>query len=197
MNQPTRILLAVFAVGLLAGLVGVLTFAFFTDTATNPTNVFSTGKVDISNSQEGTAIVAATGMAPGDKVTQPLTVSNIGSLQLHYYVTSMADNTDGKALRAQLDLTIKTGVATCTNAGFGLSGTVIYGPGDLGADPAITVIGNPLPGWQTGDRVLNASPASEVLCFQVELPSSTGNTYQDATTTAEFTFYAEQRANNP
>jgi hypothetical protein len=90
-------------------------------------------------------------------------------------------------------------VTTCDNDDFDTDGTVLYGPGglpgDLGSDPAINVIGDPAQHAQSGDRTLAAS-ANEVLCFQVELPSSTGDAYQNATTTATFTFYAEQTANN-
>jgi hypothetical protein len=38
---------------------------------------------------------------------------------------------------------------------------------------------------------------SETLCFRVNLPLATGNGFQSATTTATFTFDAEQTANNP
>src|SRR3972149_3789375 len=105
-------------VALFGALVGVVSVAVFTDTAANPTNQFTTGTVDISNSSEGSAIIVYSGMAPGDSVTQPLTVSNDGTLELRYAVTSLATNTDSKGLRAQLDLRIKSGVTTCTNAEF-------------------------------------------------------------------------------
>jgi hypothetical protein len=36
-----------------------------------------------------------------------------------------------------------------------------------------------------------------VLCFNVSLPSSTGNTYQGLTSTATFAFGAEQTSSNP
>jgi hypothetical protein len=187
-------------------IVGVLTafgtfgaLSVFTSTAEVPSNAFTTGTVKISTSSDDIALITYSGMTPGDKVTQPLTVTNTGSLQLRYAVTSLATNTDSKGLRSQLDLTIKSGVTTCTNAGFDTDGTVIYGPGglpgDLGSDPAINVIGDPAQHAQGGERTLAAS-ANEVLCFHVELPSGTGNAYQNATTTATFTFYAEQTANN-
>jgi spore coat-associated protein N len=181
---------------LLSGLAAFGTLSVFTDTASVPDNAFDTGTVDISTSP-ASALVTFSNMAPGDKVTAPITVSNDGSLQLRYAVASVADDTDNKHLRTQLDLTIKELVTTCTNAGFDSDGSVVYGPADLGGDsPGINVIGDPTQGEDTGDRVLDASD-SEVLCFQVVLPSSTGNAYQDATTTATFTFYAEQTTNNP
>jgi len=190
-----KILFTLIAVGTLSAMSGMGGLAVFTDQAANDANTFTTGTLDISTSP-ATAFITFNDMVPGDEVTQPLTVSNDGSLELRYAVTSLATNTDSKGLRTQLDLRIKSGVTTCTNGGFDTDGTVLYGPGDLGSDPATNVIGDPAQGADSGDRVLAAS-GSEVLCFNVELPLSTGDAYQDAATTATFTFEAEQTTNNP
>jgi predicted ribosomally synthesized peptide with SipW-like signal peptide len=173
-------------------LLSISVLAVFTDTASVPANTFTTGTVDISTSPT-TALVTFNAMAPGDQVTAPLTVSNAGTMQLRYAVTS---TTTENVLAAALDLTVKSGVATCDNAGFGVDGTVVYATGDLGNTTAVNVIGNPAQGSQAGDRTLNAS-ASEVLCFNVSLPLSTGNASQGVTSTAIFAFAAEQTANNP
>jgi hypothetical protein len=178
----------------LATVLVVVTGAIFTDSQAVGSNTFTTGTVDLSASP-ASAAVTFDGMLPGDTVTSPITVSNDGTVQYRYAVTSTATNADSKALMAQLDMTIKSGVTTCSTGGFGTDGTVLYGPGDLGSVAGINVIGDPAQGAQTGDRTLAAS-ASEVLCIQVSLPSSTGNAYQDATTTATLTFNAEQVANN-
>jgi predicted ribosomally synthesized peptide with SipW-like signal peptide len=188
----SRILFVLLVVGVVAASLGVASNAIWTDSQDVDANVFSTGTIDISTNPT-TALVTFTGMAPGDQVTNPITVTNAGSLQLRYAVTS---DTTEDTLAAQLDLTMKTGVTTCTNVGFDTDGTVIYGPGDLGSTAGTNVIGDPTPGEDTGDRTLNAS-ANEVLCFNVELPSSTGNSFQGLTSTATFTFAAEQTANNP
>jgi hypothetical protein len=132
-------------------------------------------------------------MAPGDQVTNPLTVTNAGTLDLRYAVTS---TTTENTLAAELDLTIKSGVATCTNAGFAGSGTVVYSTADLGNTAGINVIGNPAQGSQAGDRTLAAS-ANEVLCFNVSLPLAATNAAQGQTTTATLAFAAEQTSNNP
>ena len=175
-----------------AALLSLSVLALFTDTASVPGNTFSTGTVDISTSPTS-ALVTFSGMAPGDQVTNPITVTNAGTLALRYAVTS---TTTENTLAAQLDLTIKSGVTTCTNAGFGTDGTVRYGAADLGSTTGINVIGDPTQGAQAGDRTLAAS-ASEILCFNVSLPSGTGNAYQGLTSTATFAFQAEQTANNP
>jgi len=187
-----KIAATVAIVGLLAGLGAFGAFSIFTSTASVPGNAFTTGTVVISTSPTS-ALVTYSNMAPGDVVTAPLTVTNGGSLALRYAVTS---TTTEDTLAAQLDLTIKSGVTTCDDTGFGVDGTTIYGPGDLGSTAGINVIGNPAQGPDTGDRTLTAS-ANEVLCFQVSLPSDTGDTYQNVTTTATFSFDAEQTLNNP
>src|SRR4030042_1003537 len=187
-----RILATLVVVSVLASFAVFGSFAIFTDTQSVPNNAFSTGTVDISTNVT-TALVTYSGMAPGDQVTNPITVTNAGTLQLRYAVTS---TTTENVLAAQLDLTIKTGVTTCTNAGFDTDGTAIYGPADLGSVADTDVIGDPAQGADTGDRTLNAS-ANETLCFNVELPSSTGDGYQGLDTTATLAFQAEQTSSNP
>jgi predicted ribosomally synthesized peptide with SipW-like signal peptide len=179
-----KILFTLIAVGLLSAVTGLGGLAVFTDQAVNDANTFTTGTVDISTSP-ATAFITYSDMAPGDEVTEPLTVSNDGSLELRYDITS---TTTEDTLAAQLDLTIKSGVTTCTNAGFDTDGTVVYGAADLGSVAGIEV---------ASDRVLAASPTNEVLCFNVELPLTTGDAFQGLTTTATFTFDAEQTINNP
>ena len=176
-----------------AGTTMGLTFsgAVFTDTEVLASNTFSSGTVLLSTSPTS-AVVALSGMAPGSTVTGAVTVSNDGSLELRY---AMASQTTEAALAAQLDMTVKTGVTTCTTAGFGTDGTVVYGPGDLGGTTEVAVLGDKTTGAQAGDRTLGAS-ASETLCVQVTLPISTGNAFQGLTSTATFSFYAEQTASN-
>jgi spore coat-associated protein N len=184
----TQMLPVVLAISLLASLVGVVSVAVFTSVATNPTNTFSAGTVVISTSP-ASAFITYSNMAPGDSVTSALTVTNGGTLELRYAMTTSADNTDLKALRDQLVLTIKTKTANPCST---FDGTQLY-TGTLNSG----FIGSPTPGFQAGDRTLAPTPANEVLCFRVQLPIGTGDTFQGATTTATFTFNAEQTVNNP
>jgi len=186
-----KLLATVAVLALFVSVISLGVLALFTDTASVPGNTFSTGTVDISTAPSS-ALVTFSGMAPGDQVTNPITVTNAGTLQLRYAVTS---TTTENTLAAQLDLTIKSGVTTCTNAGFSVDGTVVYATGDLGSTTGVNVIGNPAQGFQANDRTLNAS-ANEVLCFNVSLPLATGNAFQGLSTTATFAFQAEQTANN-
>ena len=185
--MATIVVLAAFV-----ALLSISVLALFTDTASVPGNTFSTGTVDITTSPT-TALVTFSAMAPGDQVTAPVTVTNAGTLQLRYAVTS---TTTEDVLAAELDLTIKSGVTTCTNGGFGADGTVVYAAADLGSTTGINVVGDPAQGAQAGDRTLNAS-ANEILCFNVSLPTSATNAAQGLTTTATFAFEAEQTSSNP
>ena len=190
MRSYRLFLCAVALLGALTGLVDNGTYASFRSTAASSTNVFTAGTVDIANSP-ASALVAIGDMVPGETVTAPLTVGNSGTLQLRYAVTSTVTNPDGKAIGAQLTLTIKTGVTACTNAGFGSTGSVVYGSAALGTiGSTINLIGTPA-SFPNGGRTVNAS-ANETLCFQVGLPSTTGASFQGGATTATFAFSAQQ-----
>jgi len=182
-----KVWIALLAVGVVAGAPWALTHAIFSDSVAVASNAFSTGNVDISSSPTS-ALVSFSGMAPGDKVTAPITISNAGTLQLRYAMTTSISGST--ILSDGLTLTVKSGVTTCSNAAFGTDGAQIYnGSVTAGA------IGDTAQGSQAGDRTLNAS-ASEALCFQVELPTSATNSLQSLAATATFTFGAEQTANN-
>ncbi len=186
-----KILVAAAVVGLAGAFFGSGGLALFTDTASVGSNTFSTGTVDITTSPT-TALVTFSAMAPGDQVTAPITVTNAGTLALRYALTN---TTTENVLAAALDLTIKSGVTTCTSAGFTATGTVVYATGDLGSTTGVNTIGSPATGAQAGDRVL-AAAGSEILCFNVSLPLATSNASQALTTTATLAFAAEQTANN-
>ena len=187
-----RMLILAVILVIVGAFIGSRGLAVFTSTANVGSNTFSTGTVTLTTSPT-TALVTFSTMAPGDQVTAPITVTNGGTLDLRYAVTSTTTET---ALAAQLSLTIKSGVTTCTNAGFGSTGTVVYGAGILGTTTGTNVIGNPTQGQQAGDRTLTAG-TPETLCFNVSLPLASGNTFQNLTDTATFAFQGEQTKNTP
>ena len=192
-------------VAVLVALVGVAansgTLAVFTDAAPSNNNTFTTGTLDLKLSDNNetdldsvSTSVTFTAMAPGDTVTDRIVPKNTGSLALRYAISASATNADSKGLKDQLVLTIKTIDVTtpgipCDN----FDGTQLY-TGDTDST-AGKLVGDNTQGAQAGDRTL-AAAASETLCFRVNLPLSTGNTFQNATTTVTFTFDAEQTANN-
>lgn len=189
-----RLLAAIGIAGLSLVTVGTLTTgAIFTDSQDLGANSFTTGTL-VLGLNPVSALFAVTNMAPGDTVSKPLTVSDAGTLGLRYATTATATNADAKGLRSQLRFTVYSGVsaANCT-AGTTTGGTVLYGPGAIGA--AANVFGDVSQGAQPGDRALGAG-AGETLCFVADLPLSTDNTFQAASTTVTFTFAAEQTKNN-
>jgi predicted ribosomally synthesized peptide with SipW-like signal peptide len=161
---------------------GASTLAIFTDSA-DASAAFSTGTVDLT-AAPGT-VFTATGIYPGDSGSQTLTVANGGTGTLRYAMSTSASNADGLALAAELELTITAGA--CPGAG-----APLYGAAALGS----AGFGDAAQGAQAGDRTL-AGAASEDICFAWSLPSSTGDAFQGAATTATFNFAAEQTANNP
>jgi predicted ribosomally synthesized peptide with SipW-like signal peptide len=188
----SRILVVLLVTGVVAASLGVASNAIWTDSQDVDANVFTTGTLDISTNPT-TAVVEYSDMAPGDSTGgQSLTVTNAGSLDLRYAVTMTADDTDGKGLYAELDLTITEEGTDCTT----FDGNVLYGP----ASPFLltgNLIGDPTQGDDTGDRTLTTASPSEVLCFKVDLPIGAPDSVQGASTTAVFTFEAEQTDNNP
>ena len=181
MRRAGLILLLASSVALTLG-AGASTLAIFTDSA-NASAAFSTGTVDLTAAPA--TVFTASGIYPGDSGSQTVTVTNGGTGTLRYAMTTSATNADGLGLAAQLELTITAG--TCPGAG-----GPIYGGAALGS----AGFGNAAQGAQAGDRTL-AGAASEDLCFAWSLPSTTGDAFQGAATTATFTFAAEQTANNP
>ena len=181
-------LLVALSAGLLTASVVAVSgsLAIFTSTPTLGGNAFTTGTV-VLGLNPATALLTSASMMPGDTVAGSLLVSNSGTGQLRYAMTSASTNTDTKGLMNQIILTVKTLGTSCAV----FDGTSLYS-GALNA----AAFGNPAQGAQAGDRTLNAA-ASETLCFQANLPAATGNAYQGATTTTTFTFTAEQTANNP
>ena len=180
-----RILISLVAIGVLTSFMGLGGLSLFIATTDNDENLFTSGSVDISTSP-ASAFLTLSNMAPGDSVTAQLDVSNDGTLEMRYAMTTAATNTDALDLRDALVLTIKTLGTNCTT----FDGTELYS-GTL----ASGATGDPAQGGQLGDRTLAAS-ASESLCFEVEFPSDAIGP-EGAATTATFTFWAEQTTNNP
>jgi predicted ribosomally synthesized peptide with SipW-like signal peptide len=184
MHKKSRMRAVAASVVVLAALAGVLALgvsALFTDQAAVGDNDFTTGTVDI-NTSPVSEVFTVSNMAPGDTATEKLDVTNGGTLQLKY---GMSTGISGDApLAGQIDFEIRkqTNGADCDNNNF--TGTTVY-TGKL--DNAS--IG-------AGSELLNAG-ATQQLCMRAILPHDTGNAFQGKTTTATFTFAAAQTANNP
>lgn len=197
-DRKTKLLLTAVTLTAVVALATVGTFALFTEQEVAGANTFSTGTVNIAAAPVS-ALVTFSGMLPGDTVTNPQVISNDGSAELRYSVSSTATDDDARGLKDQLVLTIRTiDVTTPASPCDDFDGTQLY-TGDLDSTDGL-LIGNPATGQDGdpttgGDRTL-AAAASETLCFQVILPTSTDNSFQDAATAATFTYDAEQTVNN-
>jgi hypothetical protein len=197
---PAILVLALATATIALGVTGAL----FTDTDTIANNSFATGSVTLGTTAANLPF-SVTDMAPGDtEGAYDVDVSNDGSLEHRYAITS---TTTEDTLAGQLDIWVWAESAeddsvlgtnnTCdATPGGGNVSAFLYQQGVLGSTGTTNVVGDPAQGSQTGDRVL-AAGGSEVLCFYVELPDSTGNTYEGLSTAADFAFEAEQTANNP
>lgn len=193
-SRRRRLLLLLGVLGAISLGTGQLSLALFTDQET-VAGTFSTGSIILDDVKIDALTLTTALMMPGDIVTDDVVVENDGTAQLRYAMTTASTNADGKALRTVLTLEVKAIDATtpgtpCDN----FDGAVVMPVTVLGAFTA--KIGDPAPGDQGADRVLNAA-ANETLCFRVALPGGTGNAFQSATTTTTFTFDAEQTASNP
>jgi len=181
-QKRRRALLAILLSASLATLgAGAVSLAQFTDTAT-AAGTWTTGTIVLGVSPA--TVFSATNVFPGDSGSQTVQVQNNGTGALRYALTSNATNTDGKGLAAQMTLSIDQGACGSTTGN-------LY-TGALGS----AAFGNPAQGANAGDRNI-AAGNTDNLCFSWSLPLATGNAYQNATTTATFTFSAEQTANNP
>lgn len=190
-RNASKILASVAVLAVAGGMFMVASLALFSDQETAAGNAFSTGSIDLV-ATPASAIITAADMAPGDQVTASLDVANSGSLEFRYAASS---TTTEDVLASQLVLTIKTGVTVCDDANWTTDGASIYSS-ELGDSGSIALFGNPTQGAQLGDRVL-AAGGNEALCFNVTLPLSASNASQGLSSTATFTFDAEQTANNP
>lgn len=181
-RKRRRALVALLFVASLATIgAGAMSLAVFSDSQASQ-GAWSTGSI-VLGVNPSTAF-SASDIMPGETGTQTIAVSNSGTGALRYAISTSATNTDGKGLAAQMTLTVSPG--TCASPG-----SSIYS-GALGS----AAVGSSTQGAQAGDRTL-AAGANENLCFAWSFPLSSGNGFQNAATTATFTFAAEQTANNP
>jgi len=163
---------------------GAISLAIFTDSQAVTGNAFATGNVNIA-ATPATELFAVAQMMPGDEMAEELTVSNEGTGALRYAMSTTV--VSGGALAGQLELTVweKDG-ATC-----GDGGDLVVATTALSA----AAFGSSTQGYDAGDRAL-AAGASEILCYEAQLPLSTGNAFQNTSTSVNFNFAAEQTANN-
>ena len=210
-SRRTRLVATTLTVGLACvGVTSLTTGALFTDQKTLSSSDFTTGTVVIDPTKATTASIGAGNMAPGDTSYDEVLVTNDGSLAQRYAISLAATNGQPELLTDELNLTLfALPTGGCTAAGvsgktpIGTMGqlpttiTPLVGDKAPGQDDDIAPAteGDATPGVDDADRTLIAG-ASETLCVAVNLPITTGNTFQETTAGFVLTFDAEQIANN-
>jgi hypothetical protein len=93
---------------LLAAAAVVGSGADFTASSANPSNTFAAGTMSILNSKEGTAVLSATNLRPGNSAAGTVDISNSGSLSGAFTLsrTAPVDSDTGNPLSGKLNLTI-------------------------------------------------------------------------------------------
>ena len=206
-----RVLLGLLVVlGVLGGQADRGTLAFFTTTAASTANTFESGSIelDLTDANGGaetlqdavtasiTANVATNTWRPGQVVTQPITVTNSGTLSLTYGIAYTAADTgttpDGASATPTqfLTLAIKKGgtAGQCTTGLFGgapWSSTLV-------AATALSTSGATL---LTDTSQTLAASAADVLCFQVAFTNGSSgveNAAMGGTSTIAFNFSGRQ-----
>jgi spore coat-associated protein N len=103
----TTALVLVFAVVLL-GLVSIRSSeARFAVASSNPGAVFSSGTMTLVNSRDGSAVISATGLAPGASVIGTLTLTSQGDLGADVTLTNTAITDQPAAATLSTALTLK------------------------------------------------------------------------------------------
>ncbi len=161
---------------------GASSLAYFTDTQAN-SGSWTSGSIKLGLDPATTVFTTTGNIMPGDSGSHDVTVSNAGSSALRYRLASTISA--GGALAGALQLKISSGGCTGPQTGDVYSGSLAGATfGDFTASPKV-------------GRTVSAA-GSDDLCFAWSFPSTvTDNTLQGVTTTAQFSFYAEQVANNP
>lgn len=191
-----RLITSAATVGLaVVGVTSLTTSALFTDNDAASGGGFTTGSVDVSLTPAAD-FLKIDNMAPGDTQYRSLVVNNPGSLAYRYAVTKSWTDTNAEfPLSGVLQLaTFALPTGTECSAATAVPGANVRALDTVAAQGA-PLFGDTTPGSQPGDRTLPATQ-SEVLCFQITLPTAVGNDYQLSSSTVSIQVFAEQTVNN-
>lgn len=180
-GRPQRMLatlaLLLAAAGLVAG-----TGARFSAQATNPSNTFSAGTLAISDSEDGAAILTATGLKPGGTERGVVDIENTGSITgtLSVSRTQLSDSDPANPLSAQLDLLVRD----CGNFSAGT-------PACQGGDP-VMYTGKLAEMTQSSELGAYVPGERHRYEFEIAFAADAGNPYQGDSATATFRWDATQ-----
>jgi spore coat-associated protein N len=172
---------------LLAAAAVVGSGADFTASSANPANTFAAGTLSILNSKEGTAVLSASNLRPGNSSSGTVDIQNTGGLSGAFTLsrTAPADSDGANPLSSKLNLTI----VDCGT----FVGTTAPTCGD-GDDVSKYSAGTIAQMGTTGHLVtaLGTYAADEKHRYQftVQLDNTAGNAYQGDTSSVEFDWNA-------
>lgn len=168
MARNSRRLIVAIVVLLVAAVVVAFSFSLFSSTSANPGNVTASGIMEMDNSADGQAILTAQDLLPGDSASGTVTVENVGDAGGDFTLSAgnLVDEPADPALSGVLTLTVTDG------------GTTVYS-GLLNA-----FAGADLGTWAAGE--------SHTYTFTVTFDSASGNEYQGARSSVDFTWDATQ-----
>ena len=161
--------------------------ADFTASSANPANTFAAGTLSILNSKEGTAVLTASNLRPGNSSTGTVDIQNTGGLSGAFTLsrTAPVDSDGVNPLSSKLNLTVVdcgTFVgATAPTCGDGDDVTK-YGSGTIAQMGTTGHLVTALGTYAANDK--------HRYQFTVQLDSSAGNVYQGDTSSVEFDWNA-------
>ncbi len=168
-----KITVSFLIMALVCCLIGGATFAYFTDTAANAANTFSSGTVDLAllnDTNNTSAVVNAAGgngcLAPGDTITGSFVIDNEGTLDMWYQVVPTLNGTIFAVDDPQDYLTVN----------YYINNTLVTDPGS----------------WKT----FAANADNVTFSYEISLASAAGNAFAGKNANIQFTVNAQQVKNN-
>src|SRR5689334_20551706 len=126
--SKTRLALAGIGLAAVVAATTAGTTALFTDSKTSA-NIITNGTI-VLGTTPADGVLTVPSMMPGDQLTVPVTVAaGASSSQLRYSVTVAATDADVPAplhLKDNLNLKVRSGVTTCDDTNYALTGTQLF-----------------------------------------------------------------------
>jgi spore coat-associated protein N len=189
--------LASLALGLIAIATAVGSGADFSARTANPSNTFSAGALSMENSKDGTAILNAHGMKPGDAPkTGVVDIENTGSIDGVFKVSrdELTSSDPGNDNPSPFATKVAIGVVDCGT--FGINNSA-YGP-----EPATPICGDADDHTLYLGSLANQNSPIELgtyqpgekhrYDFEASLDASAGDAYQGDSASARYVFDATQ-----
>jgi hypothetical protein len=172
---------------LLAAAAVVGSGADFTASSANPANTFSAGTLSILNSKEGTAVLTASNLRPGNSSSGTVDIQNTGGLSGAFTLsrTTPVDSDSTNPLSGKLNLTV-----TDCGTFVGVTPPTCGDGDDVTKYSAGTIAQMGTTGHLVTALGTYAANEKHRYQFTVQLDSSAGNVYQGDTSSVEFDWNA-------